>query len=308
MDNFKIHFFNTIWSDLIILEKDNHFALVDTASAFYYPDIKEYFEELKIEKLDFIILTHFHSDHYGNIINILNDYKIDTLYFREYTNYELIGSDGKVACEEYNKKEKEKSDNIIKIAKEKTKLIIVDENLNEINFRGINIDIYCNKLIVKEMYENPSSPYYQERKFNDNYNSITLFIKINNHTIYLGGDATDSNASVDELKYLSSNAIKEIYKKYNINSIDIYKTAHHGGPGNNNLDLLTLINPKYAIITNTDKWLDNWSTYDNINKATNNECKILKTDFYIHIFDLSNDEIKLIQKEAESMFLKLKKD
>ena len=161
---------------------------------------------------------------------------------------------------------------------------------------------------MKGLYENPSSPFFNTRKFNDNYNSITLFLKINNHNIYLSGDATDSDSSATELKYLSSSAIKEIYKKYRIRHIDIYKAAHHGGPGNNNINLLKLIKPKYTIITNTDRWLDNWSTIPNINIATNNKCTILKTDHFIHIFEFTKTKIKRFEKESESMFIKLKKD
>jgi hypothetical protein len=39
MDKLKIHFLNTIWSDAIILENNNHFAFIDTGSKFYFPMI-----------------------------------------------------------------------------------------------------------------------------------------------------------------------------------------------------------------------------------------------------------------------------
>ena len=82
MKNLKIHFLNTIWSDAIVLENKEHYALVDTASSFYYPMVKKHLEDFKITELDFILLTHFHTDHYGNIINILNDFKVNTIYLK----------------------------------------------------------------------------------------------------------------------------------------------------------------------------------------------------------------------------------
>ena len=65
MKTFKIHFLNTIWSDAIILERNKKYGFVDTGSLFYYPMIKDYLGKLEIKDIEFIILTHFHSDHYG---------------------------------------------------------------------------------------------------------------------------------------------------------------------------------------------------------------------------------------------------
>ena len=65
MKELKIHFLNTIWSDAIILENNNHFAFIDTASDFYYPMIKNHLKQHNIIDIDFILLTHFHGDHFG---------------------------------------------------------------------------------------------------------------------------------------------------------------------------------------------------------------------------------------------------
>ena len=93
MDKMKIHFLNTIWSDAIILEKDNHFAFVDTATDFYYPMIQKHLKDFNIETIDFIVLTHFHGDHYGNVASLINDYNVKTLYLKRY--YGIEGSTGR---------------------------------------------------------------------------------------------------------------------------------------------------------------------------------------------------------------------
>lgn len=69
MENLKIHFLNTVWSDAIILESNNKYAFIDTGSLFYYPMIKNHLQEYNINTIEFILLTHFHSDHYGNVID-----------------------------------------------------------------------------------------------------------------------------------------------------------------------------------------------------------------------------------------------
>lgn len=117
MNKFKIHFLNTIWSDAIILEKDKHYCFIDTASLFYYPMIKEYLDKNKITHIDFILLTHFHSDHYSNIVNLINDYDVDTLYIKKYANNEGSTGAGYESNEEYLAHELTKYNEIMEASK-----------------------------------------------------------------------------------------------------------------------------------------------------------------------------------------------
>ena len=83
MEDFKIHFLNTIWSDAIILESNNKFAFIDTGSKFYYPMIEKHLNEFNISVIEFIVLTHFHNDHYGNVANLIRNFKVKKLYLKK---------------------------------------------------------------------------------------------------------------------------------------------------------------------------------------------------------------------------------
>ncbi|HGK8585530.1 TPA: N-acetylmuramoyl-L-alanine amidase family protein [Streptococcus pneumoniae] len=88
----KIHFINVQegGSDAIILESNGHFAMVDTGEDYDFPDgsdsrypwregietsykhvltdrVFRRLKELGVQKLDFILVTHTHSDHIGNV-------------------------------------------------------------------------------------------------------------------------------------------------------------------------------------------------------------------------------------------------
>ena len=88
----KIHFINVHegGSDAIILESNGHFAMVDTGEDYDFPDgsdsrypwregietsykhvltdrVFRRLKELGVQKLDFILVTHTHSDHIGNV-------------------------------------------------------------------------------------------------------------------------------------------------------------------------------------------------------------------------------------------------
>ena len=101
MKELKIHFLNTIWSDAIILENDGHYAFVDTGSSFYYPMIEKHLNEHEISNIDFIILTHFHNDHYGNVAKIISNYKVGKLYLKRYYGLDGTTSSGYSSNEEY---------------------------------------------------------------------------------------------------------------------------------------------------------------------------------------------------------------
>lgn len=308
MKNFKIHFLNTIWSDAIILESNGKYGFVDTASAFYYPMIKEYLDSHNIKNIEFIILTHFHSDHYGNVCNIINEYKVETLYIKKYSGHEGITGAGYDSNEEYLAHEKEKYLEILN-SSEKVKSIVFLDNLISpyiLNFNGVDLELYNTTNHLVNLYNDESREYFHQNKFSENANSVPIFISVNGHTVFLGSDLIDSDSSVPEFNNLTRRVIKEIYDKHNIYHVDVYKSCHHGGGGTNSYKLIELLNPKHIVITNTNKWLDKWPTIQNI-ALVNPNSFIYKTDFQQFIFDLSQEEIEVTAIPNESLFLTLNK-
>lgn len=303
----KIHFLNTIWSDAIILESNNHFAFVDTGSKHYYPMIQEHLERFNIKKLDFILLTHFHSDHYGNMQKIIEDYDVDKIYLKHYYGLEASTGSGSASTDEYIAEELDKYNGIISSAKaKKVEIIYIDDFPGyeaSIFFQDIELELYDIKNRLFNIYHNPDSEFYMQRRFSQNFNSLGVFIRINSKNIFLGADVTDSKTDIVELKGLSRIMVQHFYDKHHLDHIDLYKSCHHGGAGTNTLELCNLLKAEYVVITNTDKWLDTWDTYDNLRNA-NKDVKILKTDRQRYIFDIK-DEITYDTIIDDSLFIKL---
>ena len=312
MKNIKIHFLNTIWSDAILLENNNHYGFVDTGSLFYYPMVDKHLKDSNIKNIEFIILTHFHSDHYGNIVNIVNDYNVKKLYLKHYYGLDGTTSSGFESNEEYIKNEFIKYDDVIEACKaNNTEIVFVDEyddnDIYTIKFNDIDIELYDIKNTLYELYSDINGLYYNQKRFNENFNSMGVFIKIGNNNIFLGGDVTCSKTDVVELQDLSIKMINNIYKKHNINQIDVYKSCHHGGGGTNTKELCNLMKAKYCIITNTARWLDTYSTFDNL-KNGNKDVVILPSDNQKYIFSIDENNIKYEEIKEESLFITLGKN
>lgn len=310
MKELKIHFLNTIWSDAIVLENNNHYAMCDTASLFYYPMVKKHLEDYTNGHLDFIILTHFHSDHYSNIVNIINDFKVDKLYLKHYYGLDGTTSSGYESNEEYIQNELKKYEEIISSAKSNNVEIIFVDDTNKdpyiIDFNGINLELYETNNNLYYLYSDINSPYYGQKPFNENFDSMIVFININNHPIFLGGDLPCSNTEVELLHHQAIRVLKKIYQEHNIDHIDIYKSCHHGGGGTNPLELCELLKSKYVVITNTARWLDNYPTFDNLREAYK-DVTILTTDHQKYIFTINND-ITYQEIKEESLFIILNKN
>ena len=310
MKNLKIHFLNTLWSDAIILESNKKYGFVDTGSQFYYPMIKNHLNERNITNLEFIILTHFHSDHYGNIVNLINDYSVKKLYLKRYYGLDGTTASGYASNEEYIEHEFGKYYQILDICKEKSVDVIFIDELGvesyELHFEAVTLELFDIKNMLYQLYSDPESEFYQQKPFNENFNSIGIFINVNNNHIFLGGDATCSATNIIPLQELSIKMINKYYQKYNINHIDIYKSCHHGGGGTNTLALCKLLNANFAIITNTDRWLDNWPTISNLQEA-NKDVVVCKTDYNKYIFEIT-DKISYETINEDSLFLTLKKN
>ena len=298
----RIHFLNTIWSDCILLESNNHYALIDSGSDFYYPMIKAYLNKLNIKELDFLILTHFHNDHYGCILKLLDDFKFKTTYLRAYSGHDGTNGNGTFANDEYRKGEMKTYLEIENKCKKLSKFVPIDDNFDHLDFYDFHFDILSTKENTIRIFNDINGPLYHINKLSENYESIAMFCMLEGVAIYLAADITDcENPTLPSIDRLNKKAVEEIYKKYNIDKVNIYKVAHHGVHDSNHEDTLALLKPDYAIVTNTDRWLKNYKTIDSLIKA-NKDIQIYRTDWQKYIFTIEKGKITIDAKAENTLF------
>jgi len=258
----KIHFLKTQWSDIILIEHNAKYALVDTGMNDQYVQITDYLDSLGIKELEFILLTHFHRDHYGNIVELIKNYEVKKVLFKEYGGHDFCTAWGSVADDEYRENEKAKwqeiKDNIVKYSS-----LQMVEQINSFDFEGITFYLYSNENSVKRIWEDESFPEtYHQNKFSENQNSLAVFFEVNGKTVFFGGDIMDHEASHPLANYVNLQIAKKINKQ-----IYLYKAPHHGTNHTACEETLSIYRPKQAVITNGMEWLQNFDTIDALKKA-----------------------------------------
>lgn len=269
----KLHFLKTKWSDIIILESNGETALIDTGFEEQYDQLAEYLKKLGVSRIKFILLTHFHRDHYGNIIALTENFSVEKVYMKEYSGLDCTTAWGSEADDAYRCLELNKYKEMVEAIARNSELIPV-EGLRSISFGKYDLKLFFTENSIREIYEDASCPdTYHKIAFSENQNSLGIFIKADGKNIFLGGDILDRCSAHPKADHVCCQVAQSIGEQ-----IDIYKAPHHGTVHTACEKALAIFRPKTAVITNEDAYLNTESDVYDLLRRANPEVKILLTD------------------------------
>ncbi|AOR24065.1 ComEC/Rec2 family competence protein [Clostridium taeniosporum] len=79
-NNIVIHYIDVGQGDASLIQVNNMNMLIDSGPKESRKKILNYLNSLNIEKLDYVIATHPHEDHIGNMAKIIRNFKVDKFY------------------------------------------------------------------------------------------------------------------------------------------------------------------------------------------------------------------------------------
>ena len=80
----EVHFIDVGQGDSTLITCEGHSMLIDTGEATKGTAIQNYLQKQKINKLDYLILTHPDSDHIGGAPVIITKFNIDKVFVSNY--------------------------------------------------------------------------------------------------------------------------------------------------------------------------------------------------------------------------------
>lgn len=226
VENTRIHFLYTIGTgDCIFIQCDNgKNILIDSVdNRLYKPtsansvdEIKKYIKNLNVDRIDYVINTHFHSDHAGGLDEIMEAFNVKGSFFiyKEFDNSKMTEKEATWKTNDYKLQ-------TIQKAKEKGMTLV---NPTEKQKFIIDTDTYF------EVYNTSYIDY-------NDYNSSSLviyFVHKNKKYLFLG----DINPTAQEKIYTTLPA-----------NVDVIKDAHHGYNATIVPDLIRRCNPKDVVVT-----------------------------------------------------------
>ncbi len=83
-----VHFIDVGQGDSIFISlPDNENILIDTGSPAAGPVIVKYLKSIGIRKIDHLITTHLHDDHFGGIFSVLSEFVVENFYDNGFSNF-----------------------------------------------------------------------------------------------------------------------------------------------------------------------------------------------------------------------------
>lgn len=247
----RIHFLRACWSDIILAESGGSFALIDTGYAEDAERILAYLDRLRAGRLEWILITHFHRDHYGSLEALLKKIPVGKVYIKKFSGLNITDGSGRPADAAFNRAETENCENLCALAAETSSLVVIDGTLDRVRLGEFDFRVFGGSDALRDMYSDPASPYFGEIRFGENVNSVALYAEVRGTKVYLGGDAND-----DELADPRYSCANTRYARAVGGPVDLYKVPHHGCGNIFSDEALNILRPRLSVVTNWRQTFD----------------------------------------------------
>lgn len=215
----QLHMVDVGQGDGFVITHKNKVIVVDCGTILNSSDMKNYLGSIGVKRIDVLILTHPHQDHFGGLAKILCNFKVDKIYTTE------VGSKAQMTLVErfhmykcnYIIGKFNRINNYYKVESYKT---------NDGKLKSFEVED------IKFEFLGPINQY-------ENMNNDSLVFKM-----------TYKNTSVLFTGDIEEEAELALMEEYGDQlKADILKIPHHGSRTSSNEDFFKTVNPKYALIS-----------------------------------------------------------
>ncbi|MGG7177076.1 ComEC/Rec2 family competence protein [Clostridium paraputrificum] len=206
----KVHYINVGQGDSMLVQVNDKNMLIDCGPRSGKDELFNYLNELNIKKLDYVIATHPHEDHIGNMGDVVRKYEIGAFYAPKV---------------EHTTKTFE---NMIEaLQKKNLKINTIKAGTDSIDLgQGTRVSIFSP---VKDEYKEGSKPDF------NNYSPI-MKIEFGSNSFLFTGDAEKEVES-------------EVLANKSDVKADVLKFGHHGSSTSTSEEFFKAVNPSIGVIS-----------------------------------------------------------
>ncbi len=286
-DNFRITFLDVGQGDSSVVElPDGRVMLIDGGSDRFDAGrriIAPYLWSKGIRKIDFMVLSHPHPDHYGGLIYIMDNFKIGEIWL----NGRLVQSSA-VGIDSYRKTRSW----MLPGAGEFFQKMQEEKIPGKILRRGDVLEAEKYRIYVLHPYDEFYADSVRGETSSENSDSLVLKIDTGDFSALFTGDiGAEAEENLIHLgKWLKS---------------DIIKVPHHGGRTSSSEEFLKAVNPEIAVVSagkNNSFGHPHGETVERYNEAG---IKLLRTDMDGAVTVTSTGSLYDIKTYWDSKFKKV---
>lgn len=279
------------------------YGLVDTGRALKVDRVLSYFKDIGVSELDFVLITHFHGDHYGGLKKFYSSgIKIKNLYIKKYVGLDSNYRSPYTSVDEYRTAHVKNWNSYVSLMSKNSTMKYVSGSTNaSISLGNFKFKLYNTGSVFSSFAAKCKST----AKCNENTNAIVSLVTVLGKTFYLSSDIANYDASVastnNQKNYVYYWANK-IMTDNKLSGISVVKAAHHGVVGNNPQDALTKLKGQYAFITEYKEYVskNRASTVSRLKTSGISESKIYYSGSGTIVFNVdSNKSLSILQYAGE---------
>ncbi len=245
--NAEIHYIDVGQGDSTLIFADGMTVLIDTGEKDDKNTMINYLKGKSVETIDYFILTHFDSDHYGEATEVLEEFKVTNLIIPDQKKvYEDTGKE-QTMYRTFMDKVKSMPEIYVSVIEANDDIadrIVVDDiiDIDSEEDRTVNVGVIDpekedDKADLELEFFGPVKDEYS----NSNDYSIIVMVRWGETKLLFTGDSEKNgeNALVD--KYGS--------KLDDILECDVFKAGHHGSRTSSCQEFIDAATPEYVIIS-----------------------------------------------------------
>lgn len=200
----------------VIKADDGSYSMIDCMWETNWGTLSQQLDKVGVDKLKYLFITHFHSDHIGNAPTIINKYKPEFIVYKSGIDFDRLP--------EVEKEWDTKGyfERMIKACK--------DNNVTEIIANDQEIKIGINDTV--QLF---ASHFYDYT--NLNAMSVNYMLKSKGVKAVFPGDSAKST---------------ELAIKDKVGKVDWLKLSHHGADGGNSDDWFNALKPEFGVINRVE--------------------------------------------------------